>query len=271
MRGYAAIISARFRVLLQYRAAAIGGFITQAFFGLVAILCYTAFYDSSTARQPIRLGQIISYIWLGQALLGMLPWNSDPEVRAIVRSGAVAYELLRPIDTYNLWYCRAFAMRTAPTLLRAIPILLIAGCILPLLGLGDWGLQLPPSRASAGAFILAIAVGLLLSCAITMLLNLCLLWSVGGDGATIILCAAVTIFSGMVIPLPLFPDWFQAMVRWLPFASMVDAPYRLYTANYPPSDVWPLVVRQLAWLAALVLLGRHLLGRATRRLVVQGG
>ena len=104
-----------------------------------------------------------------------------------------------------------------------------------------------------------------------MLVNLCLLWSVGGDGVSILLTAAVTIFSGMVIPLPLFPGWLQTLLQWLPFAGIADTPYRLYTGNYPASDVWLLTARRLAWTIILVLLGRRLLGRATRQLVVQGG
>ena len=88
-----------------------------------------------------------------------------------------------------------------------------------------------------------------------MLVNITLLWSLGGDGVSIVLTAAVTIFSGMVIPLPLFPDWAQAVLHFLPFAGIVDTPYRLYTGNYPPSQALPLVVQQLAWVIVLVLLG----------------
>ena len=40
MRPYLAIVSARFRMLLQYRAAAIAGLWTQVFFGLVLIMIY---------------------------------------------------------------------------------------------------------------------------------------------------------------------------------------------------------------------------------------
>ena len=37
LRPYRAIVSARFRMLLQYRAAALGGLWTQIFFGLVLL------------------------------------------------------------------------------------------------------------------------------------------------------------------------------------------------------------------------------------------
>ena len=38
MRAYRAMMSARFRVLLQYREAALAGIATQLFFGVVIIL-----------------------------------------------------------------------------------------------------------------------------------------------------------------------------------------------------------------------------------------
>ncbi len=271
MQPYMAVISAKFRMLLQYRGSAIGGAVTQAFFGLIMIMAMEGFYGSTQTTQPISLSQIIGYIWLGQAFLGMLPWNADREVRGIIRSGAVAYELLRPTDLYNLWFSRAMAARTAPVLLRAVPILVFSTLILPRVGLGNWALHAPATGAAAGAWLAAMAAALLLSCAITMLVNITLLWSTGGDGVSTVLSAAVTIFSGMVIPLPLFPDWAQAVLRFLPFAGLVDTPYRLYTGNYAPAQVFPLVTQQLAWVAALVLLGRWQLARATRQLVVQGG
>ena len=125
-RGYWALFRARFRTLLQYRAAALAGMGTQVFFGLVFVMVYEAFYRSSRASQPISYPEVVTYVWLGQAFLAMLPWNVDPEIRAMIRSGAVAYELLRPLDLYAAWYCRALAWRTAPTLLRAVPLFAIA-------------------------------------------------------------------------------------------------------------------------------------------------
>ena len=125
LRPYLAIVGARFRMLLQYRAAAIGGMWTQIFFGLVLIMVYEAFYRSTHRAAADDVPQIVSYVWLGQALLAMLPWNADAEVRAMVRSGAVAYELCRPVDLYSLWYARALALRTAPTVLRAVPMCVV--------------------------------------------------------------------------------------------------------------------------------------------------
>jgi ABC-2 type transport system permease protein len=271
LRPYLAIVSARFRMLLQYRAAALGGLWTQIFFGVVLLGIYEAFYRSTTRPQPMTFPEIVSYVWLGQALLAMLPWNSDADVRAMVRSGAVAYELCRPIDLYNLWYARALAWRTAPTVLRAVPLCLFASIGLPLIGLDEWRLAAPPTLASALAFSAALVCVLLLGCALTTLLNVSLLWTVSGEGAVILMVTLVNSLSGMMIPLPLFPDWAQPIVLALPFAGLVDLPFRLFTGHIPPRAVISVVAHQLLWTAALVLFGRWLLSRGLRRVVVQGG
>jgi ABC-2 type transport system permease protein len=270
MKPYLAIFNARFRMMLQYRAAAIAGLWTQIFFGLVMIMVYEAFYRSTDKPQPMSFPQVVSYVWLGQALLALLPWNADSEVKSMVRSGAVAYELCRPIDLYNLWFVRAMAWRTAPTILRALPMTILAMFVLPLIGLGEWRLH-PPTLTGGIAFACAMICALLLSCALSTLMNISLMWTVSADGIIVMLTALVTLLSGMIIPLALFPDWAQPVLRALPFAGLVDLPYRVYLGNIAPSGLPAVMLRQLLWTAVLVLLGRWLLARGMKRIVVQGG
>jgi len=264
MRSYRAIVSARFRMLLQYRAAAAAGFGTQLFWGLIRVMIFEAFYRSTTAAQPMTLPQVVDYIWLGQATFVMtLTYYMDLDIMAMVRSGTVVYELLRPLDLYALWFSRSVASRAAPMLLRALPMLAVAGLF--------FGLRPPASAASGAAWLLSLAGALLLSCAISTLLSVSLLWTIAGEGLSQIVGFAGMLLSGMVIPLPLFPDWAQAVLNVLPFRGLLDIPARLYSGNLPPSEAFPLFVHQLAWTGGLVALGRLLLARGTRRLVVQGG
>ncbi len=269
-RSYWAVISARYRTLLQYRAAALAGFVTQLFWGMVRLMILAAFYAASTEPQPMNITEIAAYIWLGQALLGMLPWNNDADFVKQVRSGGVAYDLLRPVDLYAYWYAAALAFRNATTTLRAIPMLLFAMVLLPAAGFGEWAL-VPPSPAAAAWFVIAIAAAALLATAITLLAHISLLWTISGQGMDRILPGLVTIFSGMVIPLPLFPAWLQPFLNWQPFRGLADVPYRIYSGNIPASEAASEVALTLAWIAVLVWLGRVILARGIRRLVIQGG
>lgn len=269
---YRALLGARFRMLLQYRAAAIGGLFTQIVFGLLLVMIYEAFYRSSVADvQPMPFAQIATYVWLGQALLMMLPWNVDVEMRAMMRTGGVVYELSRPVDLYAWWYARALAQRTAPVMLRALPMVVFAGIGLPLLGLDEWRLGPPASLAAGAGFALALACGLAVACAISVLLYIAWLWMAIAEGVVTMVSTVVALLSGLLIPLPLFPDWAQTALRWLPFAGLLDQPARAYTGDIAGGALAAVLARQAGWVIALVALGRWLLGRGLRRVVVQGG
>jgi ABC-2 type transport system permease protein len=149
VKAYWSVVKARFRMLLQYRAAALAGFGAQLFWGLIRVMIFDAFCASSPVPQPMNRDQVITYLWLIQALLVLLPWGIDWEIRTMIRSGTVAYELARPVDLYWFWFSRNLALRTAPGLLRAMPMFVVAGLFL--------GLRPPASAAAAVSWAVAVA------------------------------------------------------------------------------------------------------------------
>jgi ABC-2 type transport system permease protein len=270
-RPYLAIFTARFRTMLQYRGAALGGVVTQAFFGLVRIMILEGFYRSSATTPSLGFAAAVGYVWLGQAAFTLQPYNLDRQVRTMVASGTVAYELVRPLHLYAFWYCRAVAWRSAPVVLRLVPMVVIAALILPLCGLGSWAMRPPVSLAAGAAWLLTMGGALAVSAAITTLMSISLLWTISGEGIAVLVSALTALLSGMIIPLPLFPEWAQVGLRALPFAALLDLPARLYTGHIPAAQAGWVLAQQLAWTAAMAALGSWLVGRATRRLVVQGG
>ncbi|MBT3341760.1 MAG: ABC transporter permease [Gemmatimonadetes bacterium] len=261
--AYRAILEAQMRSLLQYRAAAIGGALTQIFFGFVIIQVYEAFYAEATGDQPMALQQVITYVWLGQAMLGLFPWNVDPTIRQQIRDGNVVYELLRPVDLYGLWFARSAARRLAPTMLRSVPILIVAAAFL--------GLQPPATWAALGAWIITTFGAILLATSITALLTTTMLWTISGEGIVTLAVVVVVLTSGMAIPLPLMPLNLQAIMTWLPFRGLVDIPFRLYLGHLPVDQTLSLFGFQILWAGFFILAGRTLLSRLRRRIVVQGG
>ncbi len=230
-----------------------------------------AFYAVGADDQPMSLAQVIAYIWLGQALLGMFPWNVDTEIAEMIRSGAVSYELVRPLDLYNFWFCRTIALRTATTTLRCIPMLIFAMILLPLAGYEQWALQLPTDLQALIGFLLSVTLALMLACAITMLMHVVLVWSLNGDGINRILPSFIAVLSGNILPLPLFPDWLQPFLEIQPFRGLVDVPFRIYCGNIVGMDIVTELLQQIIWAAVLIFFGRWALARITRNLLVQGG
>jgi viologen exporter family transport system permease protein len=235
------------------------------------VMILAAFYSASSAPPPITLAQVVGYVWLSQATLLLIPWRTDADVREQVRTGTVAYDLCRPLDLYGVWFARALAWRTAPVLLRMLPMFVVAMVLLPAVGLPEWRLAPPPSLASGTMWLASLFGALALSCALTVLMNVSLLWTISGEGVPVLVAALATMFGGLVIPLPLYPDWSHPILYALPFPGLLDFPARIYTGQLPAGTAVWAVLHQLGWAAVLVTAGRFILDRGTRKLVIQGG
>lgn len=263
MKGYLAILRGRMSVLFQYRAAAIAGLSTQLFWGIVKTMILTAFYAQASSMQPISLSQAVTFIWIGQALLQLLPWNIDKEIEELIKNGNVAYELVRPLDLYWYWFSRSFAMRLVPTLLRSFPIFLIAGLFL--------GLAKPVSLYAGMAFGISLLFSAILASAMTTAVIISLFWTISGEGILRLLPSFVVVFAGMLVPLPLFPSWMQPFLNIQPFRCVLDIPCRLYTGVIPSSEALYYFLFQFLWGMIFILLGKWLMKRAMDQFVIQGG
>ena len=77
MRPYLSVLSARIRMLLQYRAAALAGMSTQLFWGLIRVMIFRSVLPHGNPRpQPMTYAEVVNYVWLGQALFALLPWHT---------------------------------------------------------------------------------------------------------------------------------------------------------------------------------------------------
>lgn len=189
----------------------------------------------------------------------------------MVRSGDVAYERLRPLDTYSYWYARAVARRTAPPLLRAIPLVVVTGVALPLFGYGAWGLSPPAGFGPAALFAVSMVFVIALASAFSTLLDLLVVATLSERGVNTFVAPLATVFSGSLVPLPLLPDWMQPMMRYQPFAGLLDFPLRIYSGHLVGSEAVAAMVRQAAWVIVFIAIGRALTVRVMARLQTQGG
>lgn len=263
MRGYLAILKIRMKTLLQYRAAAFAAICTQLFWAILNVMILRAFYAEADSSEPISLQQATVFVWLGQALLQVIPWSIDKEIEGQVRNGNVAYELIRPFHLYGLWFARSFALRFIPTLMRCLPIFIIGGCFL--------GLSAPISAEAGLFFFFSVLLALLLSSAMTTLVLTSLFWTVSGEGVQRLMPHFTLLFSGTLVPLPLFPSWMQPFLNLQPFRGVMDIPCRLYTGIIPVSEAFYYLGFQFTWTLFFVFLGKWLMSRAMKNVVIQGG
>jgi len=267
MRQYGAVFRLRFIYALQYRAAALAGLATQFAWGFMEILAYAAFYRASPGAFPMTFSQTVSYIWMQQAFLALfISWFWENDIASSIENGFISYELARPMDLYNRWYCQSAANRLARAALRCAPVLVVA-FILP----EPYRMTVPSDVMQLLAFLLSMALTLGVVTAFSMLMYISLFYTLSPMGVRAIMSALADFLAGAIIPLPFFPARIRAVVDLLPFAAMQNMPLRIYSGNIAGADALRGICLQLFWLAALLLIGRRTMKNALKKVIVQGG
>jgi len=267
MKAYWSVLKLRLLHGMQYRTAALAGVATQFFFGFIFIMIFEAFYSHAVEKPPMSLKELVSYIWLQQAFLVFIAlWIRDNELFQLITTGNVAYELCRPCGFYEFWYAKLLAQRLSGALLRCFPILIVA-FILP----HPYRMTLPPSPAGFTLFLLALVLGLLLLVAISMLIYISVFVTMSPTGSLLIFVVIGEFFAGKIIPIPLMPTWLQTVASALPFRWTADFPFRVYSGHIPADEALLGLFAQLGWLIVIVWLGKVALGKALRRVIIQGG
>ncbi|MDR1630332.1 MAG: ABC-2 family transporter protein [Oscillospiraceae bacterium] len=267
MTKYLSLFKIRFLTGLQYRAAALAGLATQFAWGGFYILFYKALNEANPAALPMEMGQLASYVWLNQAFIMMYAtWFWDKEIADAISSGSVAYELTRPTDVYAMWFFKDMGNRTSRAMLRAWPILLFA-VLLP----APYGFSAPDDWRIVPAFLISMLLAFVITVSFSMLMYVSTFYTVSPLGVRVFLTAASEFLAGQLIPLPFFPQAWQKAVALLPFASMNNAPFRIYSGHIAGRELWLTLALQCFWAVAMIALGRAMMGRATRKLIIQGG
>ncbi|MCR5685306.1 MAG: ABC-2 family transporter protein [Lachnospiraceae bacterium] len=248
---------------LQYRGAMVGGIICQMFFGLILVAIYRALYAGNPQSMPIT--QITSYVWLQQAFFRML-LSSDPDLMDKIKTGGIAYDLCRPLDLYGFYYVRILALKLTGSLMRGIPMIIFA-LLLP----KGWGLELPASPAGLGWGLLTLVVGLLCVTALENIAMAFAMRTIDSRGIYAMFNMLLCIFSGNILPLTLFPDSWQGVIRLLPYAQVFDGPIRLYTGAVDAAEAPMIILVQVLWTAALIGIGIGLWRWNRKVIAIQGG
>ena len=132
-------------------------------------------------------------------------------------------------------------------------------------------MPLPASFHAAWLFLPALALAALLSTAVTVMMQVVMMWTVSPDGVLRIVPPIVIVLSGNLIPLPLLPDWLQPWLAAQPFRGLADTPLRIYSGDLTGPVAWSAMAWSLGWVVVLSLAGSWMMRRGLNRLAVAGG
>ncbi len=231
------------------------------FMGVFMALWTTAYGVSGQAELAgYSLAQMVWYLAMTETVT-LSTSRIFVEISEAVKAGDLAYTLARPLS-YPFFQVANSLGGSAPKLMLN---LLTASAVVAL------GIRQPAgSPAGLLAFLGLAGLALLLDALIAVLIGLTAFWIEEVNPVYWIYNKLLFTVGGLFLPLELFPEWLQRVVRWLPFQFIAYTPARAFVA-FEPGGVLQGLAGQLAYIVAftaLVLLVWH---RAQRRMVVHGG
>lgn len=271
MRGtarlYLAVAAGGFRRYATYGTATAAGVFTNTVFGVIVACTYVALWDERPGLGGYDQAQALTFVWVSQSLLAagaLIGGGFQEEMQERVRTGDIAVDLYRPADL-QMWWLAADLGRAAFQLAgRGVVPLLVGALAFPL--------ALPVDPVRWLLFAVSVLLGLVVGFALRYLLGLAAFWLMDGAGINLMATVVSIFFSGMLLPLTVFPGGFGEFVRVLPWAAMLQVPLDvLLGAHAGAGGAARALGFQAGWALVLLGAGRLLQAAATRKVVVQGG
>ncbi|MFI5660726.1 ABC transporter permease [Streptomyces sp. NPDC051684] len=264
MRLYATVAAGGFRRYATYRGATLAGVFTNTVFGLIIACTYIALWDERPHLGGYDQAQALTFVWVGQAMFAVMVLQIgggfETDLMERIRSGDVAVDLYRPVDLQCWWLAQDLGRAAFQFLGRGVVPMAVGSLI--------FRLALPTDPWRWAAFLLTLLVGATVSFAIRYLVALSAFWLLDGSGIAQMSGLVSTFFSGMLLPLNVFPGAFGEFARALPWSALLQVPADVLLGE---RGVAGALVFQGAWAVVLLGAGRLLQSAATRRVVLQGG
>jgi ABC-2 type transport system permease protein len=261
MRLYAWIAAYAFRRYSTYRVAALSATFTNTMFGFMRAGVLIALWHARPSLGGYDVTDAVTFSFLTQAMIEPVRiFGGSLDLTERIRSGDVSIDLHRPVDLQGWWLADDLGRAAFALISRGLPPMLGGALIFSL----HW-----PSPATWLAFAVAVLLGVLVSFGLRYLVSLAVFWLHDDRGIHGISMVTSMFFSGLLVPLTIFPGLLGTVAHALPWAALVQLPADVYLGKR--TDLLHVYAFQAGWAVALLAAGRLLTMGARRKLVVNGG
>lgn len=242
------------------------GIFTNSVFGVIYSYAYLALWAQRPHAGGYDAVDAVTYVWIGQALLMTVAlWGggSTDDLGERIRSGDIAIDLYRPVGLIG-WYLAADLGRAAYHFLtRGLAPMVVAAML--------FEIRFPGSIVAAAAFLVSVVLAIVVSFGVRFLLASSGFWLLDTFGPRALGASLAVFFSGLMLPLAIFPGWLGTLAHALPWAAYLNTPAEIWLGQTSGWSILGALGLQVLW--ALALLGACALAlrAATRKVVVQGG
>lgn len=229
---------------------------------IVYIFVWQAIYNQTGNAGGYTIESMVTYYILVISIKAIVTWGINESIAHSIRKGHLSKELLSPISYFK--YC--FGLYIGE-IMFALPIS-IATFIICLI---FWGVQLPTSIINFLLFLFIIILILPISFFIQMIVGTIGFYTNSIWGMQILRQSIIAIFSGLIAPLTLFPEWFQKIANVLPFKEFIYTPINIYLGNVPLNEIGFIILKLIAWSLILYVTAKIFFNYSVKKITINGG
>ncbi len=262
MRKYLEFMKASMKVETAYAAWYWAGTFATIVQLLILYYFWHAVYDNRTTIADMPLEMMLTYMVIAM-LMSEYVSGVGNQLAEDIREGNIAIELMRPYHLLNKLVAMDLGFKLSSSIRSAFPMFMIAIFFI--------GIYIPTTLENWVLFIISAILGVLLGAQIDLIIGVIAFWTINIWGLRVFKEAIIRFFSGALVPISLFPLWFQTLSQYLPFQSMVFVPVSIYTGAITGFDAYIAIIIQLGWLVTIFAIVRIIWALAVRKVTIFGG
>ncbi|MCM3005404.1 ABC transporter permease [Priestia koreensis] len=262
MRKYWHLLKSQMQIETAYMAWYWADTISGILRLFIMYFFWAAVFQNRQSVGELTFQSMITYVIIAMTLEAFVA-GVGKTIAQDIKGGNIALELLKPYDYLTKLIWMDFGSKINGFVRSALPILLLSFLFLDI--------TKPASLLAGCFFIPSMVAGILIGTQIDLIIGVLAFWTVNIWGLGVLREAIVKFFSGALIPLTLFPGWFQEVSQWLPFQSMIYVPVGIYTGQISGGHILTSFAIQCVWLLAIYVIVRVMWQQAVKRITVFGG
>lgn len=228
----------------------------------VYIFIWLAIYNNGNQILDMSFEKVTTYYILVISLSPIINWGINEIMGEAIREGEILRELLNPISYFNYY----FGIRIGELIESAIVgILTFAICSLL------FGILLPAGIINFLLFITVIILAVVVVYFFELIIGMTAFYTNSIWGVEIFKRAVLSIFSGMIAPIELFPKFLQEIANILPFKDCIYTPISIYFGELNKIEIVQVLLKQCIWISIFYLMAKILFSKAVKNITVNGG
>lgn len=228
----------------------------------VYIFIWLAIYNNGNQILGMSFEQITTYYILVVSLEPIISWGINEIMGEAIREGQILRELLNPISYFSYY----FGIRIGE-LIEAGIVGIITFVICTLL----FGIVLPKGILNFCAFVIVISLAVVIVYFFEIILGTSAFYTNSIWGIEILKRSVISIFSGMIAPITLFPESIQKIANILPFKDCVYTPISIYFGELSNIEILQVIIKQGIWIVLLYMISKFLFKKAIKNITINGG